>query len=67
VASAARGDGSDRHAGDPGCVTVGRGRRRKGRGVGAIEIVLDFFCRVCVTGLPECGLGCGYDLACGSV
>jgi len=21
----------------------------------------------CVTGLPECGLGCGYDLACGSV
>jgi len=21
----------------------------------------------CVTGLPECGFGCGYDLACGSV
>jgi len=21
----------------------------------------------CVTGLPVCGLGCGYDLACGSV
>jgi len=34
--------------------------------VGAIKIVLGFFCRVCVTGLPECGLGCGYDLAYGS-
>jgi len=34
---------------------------------GAIEIVLDFFCRVSVTGLPECGLGCGYDLTYGSV
>jgi len=33
---------------------------------GAIKIVLDFLCRVCVTGLPECGLGCGYDLAYGS-
>jgi len=33
---------------------------------GAIKIVLSFFCRVCMTGLPECGLGCGYDLACGS-
>jgi len=32
VASSARGDGSDRHARDPGFVTVGRGRRRKGRG-----------------------------------
>jgi len=39
-----------------------------GRGVaGAMEIMLDFFCRVWVTGLPECGLGCGYDLACGSI
>jgi len=34
---------------------------------GAVKIVLDFLCRVCVTGLPECGLGCGYDLAYGSV
>ena len=42
-------------------VVVGRGV------VGAIEIVFDFFCRVCVTGLPECGLGSGYDLAYGSV
>jgi len=33
---------------------------------GAIKIVLGFFCRVCVTGLQECGLGCGYDLACSS-
>ena len=32
LASAAGGDGSDRHARDPGFVTVGRGRRRKGRG-----------------------------------
>jgi len=32
VASAAGGGGSDRHARDPGFVTVGRGRRRKGRG-----------------------------------
>jgi len=32
VASAARGDGSDRHARDPGVVTIGRGRRQKGRG-----------------------------------
>jgi len=32
VASAARGEGSDRHARDPGVITVGRGRRRKGRG-----------------------------------
>ena len=32
VASAARGEGSDSHARDPGFVTVGRGRRRKGRG-----------------------------------
>jgi len=32
VASAAGGEGSDRHARDPGFVTVGRGRRRKGRG-----------------------------------
>jgi len=39
-----------------------------GRGVaGAIEIVFDFFCRVCVTGLPECGFGCDYDLAYSSV
>ena len=39
-----------------------------GEGVGgAIKIVLDFFCRVCVTGLLECGLGCGYGLAYGSV
>jgi len=30
---------------------------------GAIDIVLDFFCRVCVTCLRECGLGCGYHLA----
>ena len=30
---------------------------------GGIEIVLDYFCRVCVTSLPESGLGCGYDLA----
>jgi len=35
--------------------------------VGAIKIVLDFLCRVWVTGLPECGLGCGYDLAYSSV
>ena len=34
VASAAGGVGSDRHARDPGFVTVGRGRRRKGRGGG---------------------------------
>jgi len=34
---------------------------------GAIKIVLDFFCRICMTGLPECGLGCGYDLAYGGV
>jgi len=34
---------------------------------GAIKIVLDFFCGVCVTGLLECGLGCGYGLAYGSV
>jgi len=32
VASAAGGFGSNRHAWDPGFVTVGRGRRRKGRG-----------------------------------
>jgi len=32
VASAARGEGSDRHARDPGVITVGRGRRWKGRG-----------------------------------
>ena len=32
VASAAGGGGSDRHAHDPGFITVGRGRRRKGRG-----------------------------------
>jgi len=32
VASAAGGEGSVRHARDPGFVTVGRGRRRKGRG-----------------------------------
>jgi len=32
VASAAGGGGSDRHDGDPGFITVGRGRRRKGRG-----------------------------------
>jgi len=32
VASAAGGGGSDRHARDPGFVTVGRGRRRRGRG-----------------------------------
>jgi len=32
VASAAGGGGSDRHARDPGIVTVGRSRRRKGRG-----------------------------------
>jgi len=32
VAAAAGGGGSDRHARDPGCITVGRGRRRKGRG-----------------------------------
>jgi len=32
VASTAGGDGSDRHARDPGFITVGRGRRRKGRG-----------------------------------
>jgi len=32
---------------------------------GAVNIVLDFLCRVCVTGLPDCGFGCGYDLACG--
>jgi len=32
VASAAGGVGSARHARDPGFVTVGRGRRRKGRG-----------------------------------
>jgi len=39
-----------------------------GRSVlGAVEIVLDLFCRVSVTGLPDCGLGCGYDLACYSV
>jgi len=39
-----------------------------GKGVpGAIEIALDFFCRVWVTGLPECGLGCGYDPAHGRV
>jgi len=62
VASAPGVGGSDRHARDPGFVTVGRGRRRQGRG-----IVLNFFCRVCVTGLPECGLGCSYDLAYGSV
>jgi len=34
VASATGGVGSDHHARDPGCVTVGRGRRRKGRGGG---------------------------------
>jgi len=39
-----------------------------GKGVaGAIKIVLDFFCPVCVTSLPESGLGGGYDLAYGSV
>jgi len=32
VASAAGGEGSDRHVRDPGFITVGRGRRRKGRG-----------------------------------
>jgi len=32
VASAAGGVGSDRHARDPGFITVGRGRHRKGRG-----------------------------------
>jgi len=32
VASAAGGGGSGRHARDPGVITVGRGRRRKGRG-----------------------------------
>jgi len=34
VVSAAVGGGSDRHAHDPGVITVGRGRRRKGRGGG---------------------------------
>jgi len=39
-----------------------------GRGVvGAIKIVLDFFCGVCVTSLLECGLGCGNNLAFSSV
>jgi len=32
VASAAGGGGSERHACDPGIITVGRGQRRKGRG-----------------------------------
>jgi len=32
VASATGGEGSDRHARDPGFITVGRGRRREGRG-----------------------------------
>ena len=32
VASAAGGEGSDRHARDPGFITVGHGWRRKGRG-----------------------------------
>jgi len=32
VASAAGGEGSDRHARDPGFITVGRGRRRRGPG-----------------------------------
>jgi len=32
VASAAGGEGSDHHARDPGFITVGRGRRWKGRG-----------------------------------
>ena len=32
VASAAEGGGSNRHARDPGIITVGRGWRRKGRG-----------------------------------
>jgi len=35
--------------------------------VGAIKIGLDFFCRVCATGLPECELGCGSGLAYSSV
>ena len=35
--------------------------------VGTIKIVLDFLCRICVTGLLECGFGCGYDLGYGSV
>ena len=34
---------------------------------GPIEIVLGVFCRVCVTGVPECGLACSYDLTCSSV
>ena len=34
VVSAAVGGGSDCHARDPGIITVGRGRRRKGRGGG---------------------------------
>ena len=34
VASAAGGGGSDRHARDHGVISVGRGRRRKGRGGG---------------------------------
>jgi len=39
-----------------------------GRGVvGTIKIVLDSVCRVWVTGLPESGLGFGYDLAYRSV
>ena len=67
VASVAGEEGSGPHARDPGFITVGRGRRRKGRGGGRHQIVLGFVCRVCVTGLPECGLGCGYDLAYGSV
>jgi len=59
LASAAGGGGSDHHAGDPGIITVGV---RSGV-VGASMIVLDFFCRVGVTGLPKCWLGCRYDLA----
>jgi len=35
--------------------------------VGDIMIVLDLLCRVCVTCLRECGLGCGYGLAYSSV
>jgi len=29
--------------------------------------VFMFWLEGCVTGLPGCGLGCGYDLACGCV
>jgi len=40
-------------------VSVGRGMPC------AFKIVLYFFCCVCMTGWPECGLGCDSDLACG--